>query len=157
MKRKKVKIANKKRELHFSSILKKDIPLLYKFMCWYSVIDGLTTNKEVNAKFPPQLATDIIKLFPKSHLIVKPSSKEISEDLPLLSDTFIYYVADCSKFIDLIRHLRNSIAHDLLCYRNKKFYIKDYNCKQCLTAYGVMEEKKMYELINTIFNKTKYE
>lgn len=65
MKKKKIRIENKKRDLLFSSILKKDIPLLYKFMCWYSVIDGLTTNKEINAKFPPQLATDIIKLFPK--------------------------------------------------------------------------------------------
>lgn len=32
-------------------------------MCWYSVIDGLTTNKEINAKFPPQLATDIISVY----------------------------------------------------------------------------------------------
>lgn len=157
MKKKKIRIENKKRDLLFSSILKKDIPLLYKFMCWYSVIDGLTTNKEINAKFPPQLATDIIKLFPKSHLVVKPSSNEISEDLPLLSNTFIYYVSDSSKFVDLMRHLRNSIAHDLLCYRHKKFYIKDYNSKHRLTAYGVIEEKKMYELINIIFDKTKYE
>lgn len=155
MKKKKIKIENKKRNLSFSSILKKDIPLLYKFMCWYSVIDGLKTNKEVNAKFPPQLATDVIKLFQKNHLVVKSSSNEISEKLPLLADTFVYYVSDCSKFIDLMRHLRNSIAHDLLYYRQKKFYIKDYNNKQRLTAYGVIEEKKMYELINTIFDKTK--
>lgn len=156
MKRKKVKIVNKKRELLFSSILKKDIPLFYKFMCWYTVIDGLTTNKEVNAKFPPQIATDIIKLFNKSHLVVK-SSNEISEKLPLLADTFIYYVSDCSKFIDLMRHLRNAIAHDLLYYHRRKFYIKDYNSKHRLTAYGVIEEKKMYEVINALFDKTKCE
>lgn len=90
-------------------------------------------------------------------MVVKPSSNEISEDLPLLSDTFIYYLSDSSKFVDLMRHLRNSIAHDLLCYRHKKFYIKDYNSKHRLTAYGVIEEKKMYELINIIFDKTKYE
>ena len=160
MKKKKIKIENKKRNLSFSSILKKDIPLLYKFMCWYSVIDGLKTNKEVNAKFPPQLATDVIKLFQKKisiniYFIVNYSINEISEKLPLLADTLVYYVSDCSKFIDLMRHLRNSIAHDLLYYRQKKFYIKDYNSKQRLTAYGVIEEKKMYELINTIFDKTK--
>ena len=145
-----------KKKVNLTNILKKDRPSFYMFMCWYSLVDKNDTNKSLNKKYPPSFTSDITKIFTKNELVCVGSHAELMNLCHPLTNTFVYYVSDKSKCIDLLRHIRNAIAHDLLVYdkTKKQFSLLDYNMYGKLTAYGIIDANKLYDIINIILNRS---
>lgn len=141
-----------KKNIGLISILKKDREQFHKVMCWHSIIDKSDTNKSLNKKYPPSFTSDITSIFGKTELITFVSHAELMKHDQPQTSTYMFYVSDKSKCIDLLRHLRNAIAHDLITYDSKKktFTILDYNMHGKLTAEGNIEAKKMYQVIDKI-------
>ncbi len=141
-----------KKNIGLISILKKDRELFHKVMCWYSLIEKSDTNKSLNKKYPPSFTSDITGVFAKAELMAYASHAEFNKHDKPKTETYLFYVSDKSKCIDLLRHLRNAIAHDLITYDKKKkaFAILDYNTVGKLTAEGNIEAEKMYQVIDKI-------
>lgn len=141
-----------KKKVQLVSILKKDREEFYKFLCWHSLIEKSDTNKSLNKKYPPAFTSDITGIFSKSELLTFKSHAELIRHKQPNTSTHVFYVSDKSRCIDLLRHIRNSIAHDLISYDKKKkvFNIVDYNMHERLTAEGIIEAEKMYKLLETV-------
>lgn len=141
-----------KKKVLLVSILKKDREVFYKFMCWHSLIEKSDTNKSLNKKYPPTFTSDITSIFGKSELVTFKSHAELLRHKQPNTSIHFFYVSDKSRCIDLLRHIRNSIAHDLISYDKKKkvFNIVDYNMYEKLTAEGVIEAEKMYNLLKIV-------
>lgn len=146
-----------KKKINYNTLLKKDRPLLYQFLCWYSIMSDIHTDKKLNAKYPPNFTKYIVNnIFERKELNVK--SKNVLNNLPKVNtSTFVFYVSSNTKCIDFLRHLRNSIAHDNLSYDKKvgKFILYDYDSKDNRTAFGKIERSKLMSLFNYIFCKSK--
>jgi len=106
----------------------------------------------LNKKYPPAFTSDITGIFSKSELVTFKSHAELIRHKQPNTSTHVFYVSDKSRCIDLLRHIRNSIAHDLISYDKKKkvFNIVDYNMHERLTAEGIIEAEKMYKLLETV-------
>lgn len=144
-----------KRRVNLTTIMKKDRPNLHIFVSWYSLIEKDETNKSLNKKYPPSLASDITNIFGNKELVGVGSHAELMNLEQPLTKTFVYYVSNKSKCIDLLRHLRNAIAHDLLEYdkTKKQFCFLDYNVYGKLTAYGRVDANKFHEILSLILNR----
>ena len=143
-----------KKKVKIVTILKKDRMSLYLFMCWYSLIEKSNTNKSLNKKYPPSFTNDVTNTFAKKELVCVGSHAELMNLGQPITDTFVYYVSSKSKCIDLLRHIRNAIAHDLLEFdkTKKQFYLVDYNMHGKLTAYGKIDAAKFYDLLHTVLS-----
>lgn len=66
----------------------------------------------------------------------------------------IYLSGNAKIELDLIRHLRNSIAHGLLRLSGKFFIIEDYNdhSRRNLSAYGKIKTTKIKDLLENYIN-----
>lgn len=144
-----------KRKVNLTTIMKKDRPNLHLFVIWHSLIEKDETNKSLNKKYPPSLSSEITNIFANKELVGVGSHAELMNLVQPVTRTFVYYVSNKSKCIDLLRHLRNSIAHDLLEYDKdkKQFCLFDYNVKGRLTAYGRVDANKFYEILSIILNR----
>lgn len=144
-----------KKKVNLTTIMKKDRPSLHLFVSWQSLIEKDETNKSLNKKYPPSLTSDITSIFANKELVGVGSHVELMNLEQPLTRTFVYYVSSKSKCIDLLRHLRNAIAHDLLEYdkSKKQFCLLDYNVKGKLTAYGRVDAKIFYEILSVILNR----
>jgi len=146
-----------KKKFNYNTLFKKDRPLLYQFLCWYSIMSDIHKDKELNALYPPNFTKHIVNnIFERKELNVK-SKEELNNELKGNTSTFVFYVSSNTKCIDFLRHLRNSIAHDNLLYDNKtkKFILHDYDSKHNFTAFGKIEHSKLMSLFNYIFCKSK--
>lgn len=141
-----------KKKIQLVTILKKDREPFYKFLCWHSLVEKSDTNKSLNKKYPPSFTSDITSIFGKLELITFRSHADLIKHSKANTSSHFFYVSDKSKCIDLLRHIRNSIAHDLISYNKKKkvFNIVDYNMHERLTAEGIIEAEKMYKLLETV-------
>lgn len=144
-----------KKKVNLTNMLKKDRQSFYMFMCWYSLVEKNDTNKSLNKKYPPSFTSDITNLFTKNELVSVGSHAELMNLAHPLTNTFVYYVSDKSKCIDLLRHIRNAIAHDLLEYdkTKKQFSLLDYNMHGKLTAYGRIDADKLNGIIGIVLNR----
>lgn len=141
-----------KKKIQLVTILKKDRELFYKFLCWHSLLEKSDTNKSLNKKYPPSFTSDITCIFGKLELITFRSHADLIRHSKANTSTHFFYVSDKSKCIDLLRHIRNSIAHDLISYdkKRKSFIIEDFNMHEKKTAEGVIEAEKMYKLLQVV-------
>lgn len=148
---------NQKKNVNLISIMKKDRPSLHLYACWHSLIEKSETNKSLNKKYPPSFTSDIINIFAKKELVGVGSHAELMNLGQPLSSTFVYYVSNISKCIDLLRHIRNAIVHDLLEYdkTKKQFYLRDYNMYGKITAYGRIDACKFYDILNIVLTRAK--
>lgn len=144
-----------KRKVNLTTIMKKDRPNLHIFVSWHSLIEKDETNKSLNKKYPPSLASDITNIFGNKELVGVGSHAELMNLEQPLTKTFVYYVSNKSKCIDLLRHIRNAIAHDLLEYdkAKKQFSLLDYNMYGKLTAYGRIDADKLNGIISIVLNR----
>ena len=144
-----------KKKVNVSSILKKDRPSLLLFTCWYSLIGTNENNKSLNKKYPPTFTSDITNIFAKNELVRVGSHGELMNLEQPLSKSFVCYVSNRSKCIDLLCHIRNAMAHDSIEYDKdkKQFYLRDYNMNGNLTAYGKLEASKLYAITDMVLNR----
>ena len=144
-----------KTEINFKSIVKNLQELLYKYMCWYSLIDGIETDKRLTKLFP-NLTTKLSPII-KACNLKKVTTRDLEEIPTGLKIPFLYYVGKDTIRLDILRHIRNSIGHDLIKYDKKRkvFIIIDKNSSKKCTAYGEFRKEELMAIINATLETKK--
>ena len=125
--------------------------LMFDYLRFYNSIENIKTDKELTAKHP-LIKPKVLSLLKESNL--KPLEiyqiKAYDKNL-ISSNSFIY--TGRSKIVNLLRHIRNSIAHNNITLNpndNKTIIVKDYKKENGViepTCYGHITFAKFKELL----------
>lgn len=144
--------------LNVSSILDGDKKTLYEFMCHMALISDIRKDKMVDTKYSISIETDIKSIIPEKDLH---SSKSYpSSAMTSTSASYLFYKSSATKTLGLLRHLRNSIAHDNIAYDSSRnsFQIKDYELDKLtwkLSAYGNISRDALMKICNYVITNIK--
>lgn len=145
----------RKKQINLFSIYKKDRPSLMRYLAWFSTIDDIYTDKELNKRYPPSLSKDVSSIFAKGQFIMVSSQEEFEQLRSPVTSSFFFCVKVYTKSLSVLKHLRNAIAHDYISYDSKKkrFKLEDYS-KKGQTANSEIGEEQFWSLINLILERS---
>ena len=128
--------------------------LMFDFICFYTLIEDIKTDKELTAKYP-LIKPRVLSLFKNRKLISKSKNEIQLFDKNLIEkDSFLFTKRD-TVILSILRHLRNSIAHYNIKPNpadNSSIVIIDYldRTKKVLTCYGLLTYRTFVKLLKTI-------
>lgn len=135
-----------------------------QYVCWYASIDDLTSNEDIDSIYKG-LTIGIRRIVPKGTIKLYSKTK-LNEEGEIEWDfskdrVYCSQWKGCSQIVALLRHLRNSIAHDGLIMRRVKLEIIDRDVYQhnLITAKGYFQKDTIKKIlgicINSINQKTR--
>lgn len=120
------------------------------FLCFYSGVVNITTDKELNKRYPT-VKPFVLSLFNKHNLIIKTNLELASYNFSTIGKDTLVFSKKNTKTLCLLRHIRNAIAHwNIQQYSDGSVTIRDFkdNSKSKITCYGILSIENLYQLLN---------